>query len=161
MHIYLAGDVQDHEKFRNYASSLKKLGYEVVSTWFLDGHMADLLSRCDEQGKARKKIMMASFMAAVTDAEQPELDIPAMVNPELAFEASEALRRCKREIDSASVVIAFMKAGSFEAGYAFGTRKTLITVGDLDSPLSHYTRGKSHAVDTWADGVARLNLLSI
>ncbi|HYD16540.1 MAG TPA: hypothetical protein VEB03_00895 [Candidatus Nanoarchaeia archaeon] len=157
MRIYLAGDVRDHEQFKQYAGDLEGQGHEVASTWHQDGYLADVISRCDELRSARTESTM-SFMAAVMKGDDPpKPNLNRVVNPLLGPESDEALKKCKDELDSADLVIAFIGAGSFEAGYAIATGKPLITVGEFDSPFYHYFQSEFDSADGWLHALSKVS----
>jgi nucleoside 2-deoxyribosyltransferase len=160
MNIYLAGNVRDHQQFREYASALSRMGFRVVSTWHQDSSLAEVLAHCDEHNKSQLEMIKTSLMSIFAQKELPTIDTVKMLNPEFVYQAKQAVLECKRQLDSADVVIAFTEAGSFEAGYAIGTHKTLITVGSLNSPFSYYSPGGNrYAVHTWPEAWAKVNSL--
>ncbi len=140
--VYLAGNIREQGKFKEYVGDLERNGLTVVSTWHRDSQLAEELKENRHVG--------LGLISSLTMMQSNELYREQSVDKfELTDTTQKTLQRCREEIESADLIIAFTDGGSVEAGYALAKGKVLITVGDLISPLSFALLPEFKATQDW------------
>lgn len=152
MIVYLAGKLEDHQRFNEYARDLQSRGVQVISTWHQSGALSELL----EQWRKWKTGMREAVESIFTDQGfNPEL-AASSAKADFNTELIECVEKCRDEIQAAEWVIADLDGGSVEVGFALASGKRVITMGIVRSPLGVLYCEEAKAVDSWPQVLAKL-----